>query len=150
MVPLGRTTGSRRSTSKVTTQVGKHTEPAAIKEVKKRWRGGGTTTEEMSKTEFPSSLYLYYQTRLNSKNYISTYNIVITRQSGLQVLFQVGALLTNICPLVTAVLHRVEFRRRRRTRSLDAGAHAELCGPFAIFITANFPLDAHRENHYTP
>lgn len=35
-VPLGRTTGSRRSISKVTKQDGKHREPAMMKEVKKR------------------------------------------------------------------------------------------------------------------
>lgn len=54
--------------------------------------------------------------------------------------FHIQGPLTNICPLVTAVLYRVESRRWG-TWSLNPGAHAELCSPFTFFITANFLLD---------
>lgn len=104
VVPLGRTTGSRRPMSKVTKQDGKHRDPATTK--------GGE--EEEAESEKASFCMVFW-----------------------------GGL-TNICPLVTAVLHRRELRRRR-TRPLDPRAHAELCRPFTVLVTANFPLDTHRE-----
>lgn len=48
--------------------------------------------------------------------------------------------LTDILPLVTAVLDRVEIRRGR-ARSLEPGAHGELSGPFAVLSAANLALE---------
>lgn len=52
--------------------------------------------------------------------------------------------LTNIHPLVTAVLHRVEISRGR-AGSLERGAHGELCCPVAVFSAANLSLQAEFE-----
>lgn len=48
-------------------------------------------------------------------------------------------MLTDIHPLITAVLHRVEISRGR-ARSLERRAHGELCCPVTIFGAANLTL----------
>lgn len=52
--------------------------------------------------------------------------------------------LTNIHPLVAAVLHRVEISRGRAGPP-ERGAHGELCCPVAIFSAADLSLQTEFE-----